>query len=111
MFNFLTPRAFRTSNADSATSSNDNTGKDNRYNDPVLGSTEAGPVDPKQLPRELTQITKNRFVSTGKPGPIISSHQPAEESSGDEDAWADGDNPENIRIALSPSPLSVPQVS
>jgi hypothetical protein len=35
-----------------------------------------GPVEPKQLPRLLTPITKKRSVSTGMPGPTMLSHQP-----------------------------------
>ena len=36
----------------------------------------AGPVLPMQLPSTLAQITKNRSVSIGKPGPTMRIHQP-----------------------------------
>ena len=36
----------------------------------------AGPVEPMQPPRTLGQMTKNRLVSTGLPGPTMVSHQP-----------------------------------
>ena len=35
-----------------------------------------GPVLPMQPPSTLAQITKKRSVSTGRPGPTTSSHQP-----------------------------------
>jgi hypothetical protein len=44
---------------------------------PVSGLIDAGPVEPKQLPRLLTPTTKNRLVSSGLPGPTMLSHQPA----------------------------------
>ena len=37
---------------------------------------EAGPVEPKQLPSGLTQMTWKISVSMGLPGPIMNSHQP-----------------------------------
>jgi hypothetical protein len=42
----------------------------------VAGLIEAGPVEPLQLPSELTQTTNQRSVSIGLPGPSIASHQP-----------------------------------
>ncbi len=36
----------------------------------------AGPVEPMQLPSTLAQITKNRSVSIGSPGPTMRAHQP-----------------------------------
>ena len=94
-----------------ATSSSDKIGKEVLYLSPVNGLIEFGPVDPKQLPRELTQIIKNLSVSRGNPDPIISSHQPLVESSDDDDAWAEGDKPVNIRIAFSPLFFNSPHVS
>jgi hypothetical protein len=52
------------------------TGNRDPYGLLVRGSRDAGPVDPKQLPRLFTPITKKRSVSTGLPGPIMLSHQP-----------------------------------
>ena len=43
---------------------------------PVAGSIDCGPVEPKQLPRLFTPMTKKRSVSSGLPGPIMLSHQP-----------------------------------
>ena len=43
---------------------------------PVAGSIDAGPVEPLQLPSEFTQITNQRSLSIGLPGPSIASHQP-----------------------------------
>src|SRR5688572_14219357 len=63
-------------NAASAPSSIDRSGKVSRYGWPVAGSMEAGPVEPLQLPRELTHTTNQRSVSIGLPGPSIASHQP-----------------------------------
>ena len=54
------------------------------------GPPAADPVDPKQLPSELMQMTKKRRVSMGRDGPTISSHQPGDGSSGDELACAVG---------------------
>ena len=71
------------------------------------GSIDAGPVEPKQLPREFTQITKYRLVSIGLSGPSMSSHHPVPGSSGEEAAWAEGDSPVKIRTALSRSRRSV----
>ena len=68
-------------------------------------------MDPKQLPSELMQMTKKRRVSIGRDGPTISSHQPGDGSSGEDVAWADGDMPVKIRMALSRAALSWPQVS
>ena len=78
---------------------------------PVAGSGDAGPVDPKQLPSELIQITKKRRVSIGRDGPTTSSHQPGDGSSGEDVAWADGDMPVKMRMALSRAVFSSPQVS
>src|SRR5690606_5702172 len=75
------------------------------------GLSEAGPVEPLQLPRALTQTTNQRRVSTGLPGPSIASHQPGDGSCGPEAAWASGDRPVRISTALPPSASSVPQVS
>ncbi len=36
-----------------------------------------GPVEPMQPPSTLAQMTKNRSVSTGRPGPTTASHQPS----------------------------------
>ena len=71
----------------------------------------AGPVEPKQLPSELTHTTKYRLVSIGLPGPSMSSHQPAEGSLGDEAAWAEGESPVKIRMQLSLASSNSPQVS
>jgi hypothetical protein len=77
----------------------------------VTGSMLAGPVDPKQLPKELAQMTKYLSVSIGLLGPIIFSHQPLEGSFLDEAACAEGDKPVKIRTPLSLEALRVPQVS
>src|SRR5262245_13715552 len=87
----LSPRLLTTSKPPRATSSSASTGNRNRYGSPVAGSTDAGPLDPKQLPRELTQMTNQRWVSIGRPGPIMSSHHPGVLSSGDEAACAEGE--------------------
>ena len=52
------------------------TGKCSPYGLPVFGSIEAGPVEPMQPPRMLAQMTKNRSVSIGLPGPMSVDHQP-----------------------------------
>src|SRR5438045_3494492 len=52
-------------------------GKSDPHGLPVAGSIDAGPVEPKQLPRLLTPITKKRAVSIGLPGPTMLSHQPS----------------------------------
>src|SRR3712207_7406028 len=46
------------------------------YGRSVSGSTEAGPVLPEQPPNTFEHTTKFSSVSTGRPGPTISSHQP-----------------------------------
>jgi hypothetical protein len=46
------------------------------YGRPVSGSGEAGPVLPEQPPSTFEHTTKLSSVSTGRPGPTISSHQP-----------------------------------
>ena len=105
------PRPRTTSCAASATSSRVRSGNCRRYGAPVAGSIEAGPVEPLQLPSELTQMTNQRCVSIHLPGPTISSHQPGLGSSADEAACAPGESPVRIRIALSRAASSVPQVS
>src|ERR1700753_337088 len=52
------------------------TGKSDPYGLPVAGSSDDGPVVPRQPPSRLVETTKNRSVSNGLPGPIIPSHQP-----------------------------------
>ena len=52
------------------------TGKSGPYGRPVAGSSDIGPVEPKQLPRLLMPMTKKRSVSTGLPGPTMFDHQP-----------------------------------
>src|SRR4249919_1813902 len=78
---------------------------------PVAGLIEAGPVDPLQLPSEFTQITNQRSLSIGLPGPTIGSHQPASGFAPLAAACASGERPVTIRIALSRAALSSPQVS
>src|SRR6478672_13841455 len=99
------------SNEALATSSSVSSGNVNLYTFPVAGSIDAGPVEPLQLPSVFAQITNQRFVSIGLPGPIISSHQPGEGSAALDAACALGDRPVRIRIALSRAAPSVPQVS
>ena len=82
-----------------------------RYGSPVAGLIDAGPVEPLQLPSVLTQITNQRSVSIGLPGPSIASHQPGSGLPAFAAACASGDRPVRIRIALSRAALSVPQVS
>src|SRR5512147_1756474 len=94
-----------------ATSSRVRSGNANLYTFPVSGSIEAGPVEPLQLPSVLAQITNQRLVSIGLPGPSISSHQPGVGSSALDAACALGDRPVRMKIALSRAGLSVPQVS
>jgi len=77
----------------------------------VAGSGDAGPVEPKQLPSEFTQMTWKRRVSIGREGPTISSHQPGAGSAGEDAAWAEGERPVKISTALSRAALSRPQVS
>ena len=76
-----------------------------------MGFMEAGPVDPKQLPKELTQTTKKRLVSMGLSGPTMSSHQPADGSSGDEAMCAEGDKPVNTSTAFPACGSNSPSVS
>src|SRR4249919_3228703 len=71
------PSDFTTSKAALAPSSIDNSGKSSRYGWRVWGLMEAGPVEPLQLPSELTHTTKKRLLSIALPGPSIASHQPA----------------------------------
>ena len=47
----------------------------------------------------------------GLSAPIMSSHQPAEASSGDDAAWAEGERPVKSSTALSAAGESSPQVS
>src|SRR5262249_13530166 len=94
-----------------ATSSRVKSGKVNLYTLPVTGSTEAGPVEPLQLPSVFAQITNQRLVSIGLPGPSISSHQPGDGSLAFDAACALGDSPVRMKTALSRAALSVPQVS
>ncbi|MDZ7748730.1 MAG: hypothetical protein U5K43_07695 [Halofilum sp. (in: g-proteobacteria)] len=105
------PSARQAERAAAAMSSTESWGKSTRYGAPVSGLIDAGPVEPKQLPSEFTQMTKKRSVSIGWPGPIMYSHQPGEGSAGDEAACAFGESPVNSSRALSPRPLSRPQVS
>ena len=92
-------------------SSTERSGKASRYGRPVAGSIEAGPVDPKQLPRELTHTTKNRSVSIASPGPTMRCHQPSRGSCCEDAAWAEGESPVKRSTALSRAALSRPQVS
>ena len=89
----------------------DSSGKRSRQRSPVAGSIEAGLLEPKGLPSELTQTTKNRSVSSALPGPTMRSHQPSDGSSGEEAAWAEGERPVNSSTALSRRAFSRPQVS
>ena len=108
---FLMPSETATSCPARAMSSTVSTGKVSRYGWPVVGLMEIGEVEPNGLPSELTQMTKKRRVSIGRPGPIMSSHQPCDESSVDEAAWADGDRPVKIMTAWSCRTAGSPQVS
>src|SRR6185437_1353857 len=94
-----------------AMSSTERSGNVSRYGRPVAGSAEAGPVDPKQLPRELTQMTKNRSLSIARPDPTIRCHQPSRGSWGEDAACAEGESPVKSSSALSRDELSLPQVS
>src|SRR6185312_9798564 len=98
-------------NAELPTSSSVNSGNVNLYTFPVAGSTEAGPVEPLQLPSELTQTTNQRLVSMCLPGPSMSSHQPGVASCAFDAACALGERPVRIKMALSRAALSLPQVS
>ena len=60
----------------STQSSTVTSGKSAPHGAPVAGFSDSGPLDPKQLPRLLTPMTKKRSVSSGFPGPIMLSHQP-----------------------------------
>ena len=53
------------------------TGKSGPYGLPVAGSTDDGPVVPRQPPSRFVETTKKRSVSNALPGPIIPSHQPS----------------------------------
>ncbi len=72
----LMPSETATSCPARAMSSTVSTGKVSRYGWPVAGLIEIGEVEPNGLPSELMQMTKKRRVSMGRPGPIMSSHQP-----------------------------------
>src|SRR3954451_5372810 len=106
-----TPSDIATSCPARAMSSTVNTGKVSRYGLPVAGLIEMGEVEPNGLPSELMQITKKRRVSIGRPGPIMSSHQPGAGSSVEEAACAEGDRPVKINTALSAQNARSPQVS
>src|SRR4249919_253292 len=105
------PNAHVTACAALAMSSIDSSGNSSRYESPVAGLIDAGPVEPLQLPSELTQTTYQRSLSMGLAGPIIASHQPGSGLSAFAAAWAFGESPVRIRIALSRAALSLPQVS
>src|SRR5665213_700787 len=94
-----------------AMSSIDKSGNASRYGASVLGLSDAGPVEPKQLPSEFTQMTKKRVVSIASPGPTMPCHQPSLVSPAEEAACAEGDKPVNSNMALSRVVLSCPQVS
>ena len=83
-------------------------GKRKRYCLPVLGLMLAGPVEPLQLPSELTQMTKFRSVSIGLPGPIMGSHQPSSGFFSLLAAWALGDSPVRISTAFERSVQRAP---
>ena len=105
------PSPRTTSKAALAPSSTDSSGKSRRYSAPVSGFTEAGPVEPLQLPSEFTHTTNQRSVSIGLPGPSIGSHQPSAGLPGVRAACASGDSPVTISTALSRRSFNVPQVS
>ena len=105
------PSPRTTSNAALAPSSTDNSGKSRRYSAPLAGLTDAGPVDPLQLPSEFTQTTNQRSVSIGLPGPSMASHQPGSGLPALIAACASGESPVTISTALSRASLSVPHVS
>ena len=75
-----------------------------------IDPTDAGPVEPLQLPSEFTQTTNQRSVSIGLPGPSMASHQPASGLPALIAACASGESPVTISTALSRASLSVPQV-
>jgi len=105
------PSDFRRSRLVAAMSSMERHGNVSRYGRPVRGSAEAGPVEPRHDPNELLQITNQRLVSSGRPGPIISSHQPGWGLRAFERAWLPGERPVVRRRALSFAGASVPHVS
>src|SRR3954447_17229181 len=70
------------------------TGKSEPYGVPVAGSTDDGPVVPRQPPSRLVETTKKRSVSNALPGPIIPSQQPS--------PW-----PVSPSRSLAPNPSSV----
>ena len=109
--NCVTPSETMTSQPARAMSSTAISGKSRRQASPVRGLMDAGPLEPKQLPSELTQTTKWRSVSMARPGPIICSHQPGSRLAGLEAACAVGESPVNSRMALLASALSSPQHS
>ena len=51
-------------------------GKSKRQGRSVAGLMLAGPVEPKQEPTALMQMTKYVLVSIAKPGPMMASHHP-----------------------------------
>src|SRR5579872_3778482 len=105
------PSACAASYPPRAMSSTARSGNVSRYADPVCGSTDAGPVEPKQLPIEFTHRTKKRLVSIASPGPIIRSHQPSLGSAAEDAACAGGERPVKSTTALSLAALSSPQHS
>src|SRR5215469_16369643 len=94
-----------------ATSSNVRVGNPGPKDLPLRGSRDEGPVEPKQLPSEFTQMTWKRSVLMDLSGPSISSHQPGVGSSPLEAAWAEGERPVNINSTLSLAAFSLPQDS
>ncbi len=79
------------------------------YGSPVLGLTDDGPVVPWHPPSRLAQTTKNRFVSNGRPGPMMLSHQPRRRGSPWwPAAWASPVSAWHTTIALSRASLSSP---
>ena len=95
-----------------AMSSTDRSGKLMRYGAPVAGLIDAGPVEPKQLPSEFTQMTNQRLVSMERPGPIIAFPPAfARVLLATICACAGGERPVNSRMALLRSAFSSPQVS
>ena len=88
-------------------------GKREPYGAPVSGSSDAGPVLPWQPPSTLGQMTKNRSVSIGRPGPTTGSHQPSRRWPGPAGpaAWLSPVSAWSSSSAFEPSAASVPHVS
>ena len=76
-----------------------------------MSAPSPGLEEPNGLPSELTQTTKKRLVSSGRPSPIMLSHQPGLGSAGEDAACAEGDSPVKITIVLSRAAFSDPQHS